>query len=155
MSHLSVASKRPNHWATKPNPKSFQFGGDKIDMMQTITQRSKKAKYIIAGLVIVIVIVAIIGLLSVLKNVDGNPYINLTPVADGFVAIYRDWSGVTLTNAILTSLGWIALGAFVMFLYFKARGEKVTTTANTQPGYSPVPSYPSQAPQSGKETTIS
>lgn len=123
--------------------------------MQTITQRSKKAKYIIAALVIVLVVIVIIGLLSVLKNVDGNPYINLAPVGDGFVAFYRDWSGATLTNAFLTSGMFVLLGVGIAYLYYKVRGEKVTTTAPAQPGYSPAPSYPTAAPQGNKETTIS
>ena len=115
--------------------------------MTTITQKRK-----LSASTWIMIIVAFAVLIGVIVA-SAFGLINLSWIGDGFLGAYIAVSQ-SLILAVLMSIGWIALGfitCYVIFTYF--RGQKVTTTG--QPGYSPVPTYPSQPVKSDTETKIS
>jgi len=121
--------------------------------MTTLTQRKKGWWKIWLLIGVVVAVFAIIGVLAILPNADGNPYLDLTPVQNGYLSAFM-WASDAVVNALILSVGFAALGGFFVWLYYNyLRGQKVTTQPQNA-GYNPQPTTPSQ-PQSGTETVIS
>jgi hypothetical protein len=117
--------------------------------MTTITQKRKLSKS--AWLLIILAGVALIALIlcSALGIID------LSWLGVGYLSIFMAAS-TDLVIAVLISAGFFALGVLTYWTLIKYFiGNKVTTAPGAQPGYAPVPTYPSQPSQSGQETKIS
>ncbi len=115
--------------------------------MSTMTQRKKLSK----GTWALIIVVGVAVLTAVILHVVG--ILNLSFIGDlaiGFVS-FGTSSG---WNAALVLLAPFAVGILTLYTlkaYFI--GERVTINTGT-PGYAPAPTYPTQTPHQGKETTI-
>jgi hypothetical protein len=122
--------------------------------MQTITQKSKKGKYVLVFLVVIAIVVAIIFVLSMLENPYGEPYIDLEPASFAFVGLYHDWAGLSIINAGLITIGWIFLGALGMYAFYKIRGQQVKVAATMGNNYTPQTGA-SSSPVAGTTTEVS
>ncbi len=79
--------------------------------------------------------------------------IDLSFIGVAFLAL-QVWSASAVVNAFLLDIGLIAFGMFiwwVLMTYFI--GVKTTIQPQQQPGYAPIPAYPSQT-QKDTETVI-
>lgn len=114
--------------------------------MTTITQKRKLSKSAWALVLIALIAVIAIVVCAFLGIID------LSPVATGFLSIYM-WASTDILNAVLITVGWVAvgvLGYYVIIKYFI--GNKVTTS---MPTYTPQGQTLSNPQQQGSETVIS
>jgi hypothetical protein len=122
--------------------------------MTIITQRKKGWWRFWVLIAIVAIIAAVVGVLAYLKNADGEPYINLTPVDEGIKQGFT-WAAESTFNYILLSIALIIVGIFFAWLYYtQLRGQKVTTSTPTN-NYVGQSAVSQQPVKTDTETTVS
>jgi hypothetical protein len=122
--------------------------------MSTITQRKKGWWKILLVLIIAIVIIAGLGVASVLTDADGNPYFDPTPYGEGYLSIFR-WASEAIFNAVFLTVLLLIGGILIAYLFYRVRGQKVTTNTTNPNNYVPSGQTISQPSQSGTETVVS
>lgn len=116
-------------------------------MTQTITQKRKLSKGAWAFILLIIIALGTVIILSAVGIIDPSPIVN------GFMYVFA-WASQAPVNAVLLFSGIFAGGLLLMYVvYTYFRGQKVTTIQ--QPGYSPMPTYPTAPVQKDTETKIS
>lgn len=122
--------------------------------MQTITQRKKGWWKILLVLIIVIVVIVGLAIASILTDAEGNPYFDPTPYGDAYLGVFM-WASEAMFNAVFLTVVLIISGILIAYLFYRMRGQKVTTNANTAGTYVPNGQTISNPQQSGTETVVS
>lgn len=122
--------------------------------MSVITQRKKGWWKILLVLIIAIVVIVGLAIASVLTDADGNPYFNPAPYGDAYLGAFM-WASEAMFNAVFLTVVLLVGGILIAYLFYRIRGQKVTTNAQTQNTYVPQGQTISQPNTSGTETTVS
>ena len=102
-----------------------------------------------------LILVFFIGIIAFIVAAIIIP-IDLSPISNGFLGFYMSASA-DLTLAVIHTVGLIAVGILISWVYIKYVGVKVNAPVGVGTGgYNPAPVYPSSNPsQKDTETTIS